>query len=106
MTSSGEQAGPAEREAELAALRKAMGKAARRKDMGRYGELKAEHDAAKVAHVEASHAEMKAEMRAQRAVRRPVAPVDGRVAEDARWRRVIRLRYGAGMTAVIWRPGR
>lgn len=61
-----EQQGPEGREAVLSTLRKRMARAAQRKDMGRYAELKAEHDSAKAAHVEASHAEMKAQMRARR----------------------------------------
>lgn len=28
------------------------------------------------------------------------------LSEAERWRRAIRRRYGSGMTAVVWRPGR
>lgn len=65
MTSSGEQSAAEEREAQLSQLRKRMAKAARRRDMVRYAELRAEHDRLKDAHVMASHAEAKAAMRAQ-----------------------------------------
>lgn len=58
-----------EREAQLSQLRKRMAKAARRKDMDRYAELKSEHDRLKDDHVMASHQEMKAAMRARGAAR-------------------------------------
>ncbi len=71
-----------EREARLSQLRKRMARAARRVDMDRYGELKAEHDRLKDEHVMASHAEAKAAMRARRVRERAqVAAV-----ESQRWR--------------------
>lgn len=94
-----------EREAQLSTLRKRMAKAARRKDMDRYAELKAEHDRLKDDHVMASHQEMKSAMRARGAARQD-RPAPAPLSEDERWRRAIRRRYGSGMTAVVWRPGR
>lgn len=94
-----------EREAQLSQLRKRMAKAARRKDMDRYAELKSEHDRLKDDHVMASHQEMKAAMRARGAARED-RPAPARLSEAERWRRAIRGRYGSGMTATIWRPGR
>lgn len=105
MATSGEQQGAEEREAVLSRLRKRMAAAARRKDMGRYAELKAEHDRLKDEHVMASHAEVKAAMRARGAARQD-RPAPAALSEAERWRRVIRRRYGSGMTAIIWRPGR
>lgn len=94
-----------EREAQLSTLRKRMAKAARRRDMDRYAELKSEHDRLKDEHVMASHAEMKAAMRVRGAARQD-RPAPAPLSEAERWRRVIRRRYGSGMTSVIWRPGR
>lgn len=66
----------------MSQLRKRMAKAARRVDMDRYAELKAEHDRLKDEHVLASHAEAKAAMRARRVRERAqVAAV-----EPQRWR--------------------
>lgn len=125
-----EQQGSEEREAVLSQLRKRMAKAARRKDMGRYAELRAEHDRLKAEHVTLSHEEQRAEARARRAAQRAeaaaVAPARWRLprgfasplaAERARsgWRpreepsmlagglRPWR-RYGGPMSDVIWRP--
>jgi hypothetical protein len=85
-----EQQGPEEREAVLSRLRKRMARAARRKDMGRYAELRAEHDRLKDEHVMASHAEVKAAMRARRAAERAQRPVEA----PRRWR----LPAGFGMS--------
>lgn len=82
MTTSGEQQGPEEREAQLSTLRKRMAKAARRRDLDRYAELKAEHDRLKDEHVMASHAEMKAAMRAQKARERAQVAAE----PSGRWR--------------------
>lgn len=71
-----------EREAELAELRKRMGKAVRRRDMVRYAELQAEYDRLKDEHLTASHAEMKVAMRARRAQERAERASEGPV----RWR--------------------
>lgn len=62
--------GPVEREERLAVLRKRMAKAARRRDAGRYEELKAEHDRLKAVHVEQSHAEQREAARMRRAAER------------------------------------
>lgn len=62
--------GPEEREAELAAVWKRMGKAARRGDAARFEELKAEHDRLKAVHVEVSHAEQREAARARAVARR------------------------------------
>lgn len=79
--SSGERPAAEEREAQLSQLRKRMAKAARRRDMDRYAELRAEHDRLKDAHVMASHAEAKAAMRARRARERAQQPQ-----ERVRWK--------------------
>lgn len=68
-----EQQGSEEREAVLSQLRKRMAKAARRKDMDRYAELRAEHDRLKAEHVTLSHKEQRAEARARRAAQRAEA---------------------------------
>lgn len=59
-----------EREEQLAVLRKRMAKAMRRGEAGRYGELRAEHDRLKQAHMDASLEEHKAVVRARRAAER------------------------------------
>jgi hypothetical protein len=69
MTTS-ELPGPEEREEQLNALWKRMGKAVRRGDTARYEKLRAEHDRLKAEHIALSHAEMKAAMRARRAAER------------------------------------
>lgn len=74
--------GPEEREAVLSRLRKRMARAAQRKDMGRYAELKAEHDRLKDEHVMASHAEVKAAMRARRVRERAQVALEA----PRRWR--------------------
>lgn len=71
-----------EREAQLSRLRKRMARAARREDLAGFAKLKAEHDRLKSAHVEASHAEMKAAMRARRVRERAQAAA----VEPQRWR--------------------
>jgi hypothetical protein len=63
-----------EREAELAALRKRMGRAARRGDRVELERLVAVYAAAKAEHVTASHEERIAARRARRAAVRPVEP--------------------------------
>jgi hypothetical protein len=72
-----------ERERQLAVLRGRMAKAARRKDMGRYAELKAEHAELKEKHIALSHAEVKAAMRARRVRER----VQEAAVEPQRWKR-------------------
>ncbi|MCX4973151.1 hypothetical protein [Streptomyces sp. NBC_00620] len=89
-----------EREEQLAALRKRVRRAAKRGDKAEFDRLSAAYASLKAEHVTKVHEEYVAERRAARVVARP--PVAG---EAERWRRAIRRRYGAGMTAVIWRPG-
>lgn len=72
-----------EREERLGALRKRMGRALRKGEMAEYEELKAEYDAAKDAHVMASHSEMKVAMRARRVRERAQ---EASVAPSGRWR--------------------
>lgn len=62
--------GPEEREAQLAAVWKRIGKAVRRGDTARYGQLQREYDGLKAEHIALSHAEMKAAMRARKAAER------------------------------------
>lgn len=123
--------GPVEREQQLAVLWGRMGKAARRGHMGRYEELKAEHDRLKAEHVVRSHEEQREAARARRAQQRAeeervrparwrlpagfgVSPMAAQRAREGRpevpvvpvGRPVLSpWRRGSPMAEQIWRPG-
>jgi hypothetical protein len=75
--------GPVEREAALAALRKRVRKAGRGGDRKEFERLSAEYAELKEKHVMASHAEMKAAMRARRVRER----AQEAAVEPGRWRK-------------------
>lgn len=119
------------REAELSKVFKRMGRAARRGDVARFEELRAEHDRLKAEHVVLSHEEQRAEARARRAAQRaeevrerprawrlPPGFSSPLARERARsgWRPreepsapaggLSPWRRGSLMSEVVWRPGR
>lgn len=77
-----EQTAAEAREAELAKVFRRMGRAARRGDMARFEELKAQHDRLKAAHVARSHEEQREEARARRVAVRAAEAQE----EPVRWR--------------------
>jgi hypothetical protein len=97
------EAGPVEREEQLAVLRKRMARAARRGHMDRYEELRQEHDRLKARHVELSHEEQRAAARVRAVARR----AQERPLPSGRWR----LPPGFGVSPLAaqraragWRP--
>lgn len=130
MTTMASEPGPAEREAELAVLRKRMRRAARRGDAAELERLSVEYAEAKAVHVVQSHEERIAEVRARAAARRAeraveaprrwrlprgfgVSPLAAQRAREARPEWVVPVgrpglspwrRSGSPMSERIWRP--
>jgi len=89
-----------ETDVRLARMLRAMAKMTREGREREFAALSAAHEALRR---EQAEEQQKAAVRARQAQQEPRP---GSSDEARRWRRVIGMRYGSGMSAVIWRPGR